>query len=159
LVGARADATNNMTLEKRTMGGVLGTSQTGLLPVKNYTTNVLRMDKKKLEKYSSENLRARFKAKPNPCWSCQSKHCHTMEITEGKYKGLEIEEPEHEGMAANSALVGTDDALMTLVLCNTADRLGLDVNETGWVTAWLIERYEKGLLDKDDTDGLEMTWG
>ena len=82
-----------------------------------------------------------------------------MEITEGKYKGLEIEEPEYEGMAANSAVVGIDDAVMTLVLCNTADRLGLDVNETGWVMAWLIECYEKGLLNKGDTDGLEMTWG
>jgi aldehyde:ferredoxin oxidoreductase len=35
----------------------------------------------------------------------------------------------------------------------------MDANEPGWVIAWVMECYEKGLLTKNDTDGLEMTWG
>jgi aldehyde:ferredoxin oxidoreductase len=155
----QTDQSNNMTLVEGTVGGVVGTSAIGLLPVKNYTTNILGMDPEKLEKYTSESLRENFNARLNPCWGCQSKHCHTMEITEGKYKGLEIEEPEYEGMAANSGMIGIDDPAMTLVLCNTADRLGIDVNETGWIMGWVMECYEKGILTKQDTDGLEMTWG
>jgi len=82
-----------------------------------------------------------------------------MEITEGKYAGRVVEEPEYEGMASFSSLVGIDDVTMTVVLASEVDRLGMDTNETGWVIAWLMECYEKRILTKEDTDGLEMTWG
>ena len=82
-----------------------------------------------------------------------------MKITEGKYSGREFEEPEFEGMAAFSGLVGIDDVTMSVVLSSEADRLGVDVNETGWIMAWVIDCYENGFLTKDDNDGLEMTWG
>ncbi|MDD5289257.1 MAG: aldehyde ferredoxin oxidoreductase C-terminal domain-containing protein, partial [Dehalococcoidales bacterium] len=39
------------------------------------------------------------------------------------------------------------------------DRLGMDTNEAGWIIAWIMECYDKKLLTKNDTDGLEMTWG
>jgi len=45
------------------------------------------------------------------------------------------------------------------MLSNLTDDLGLDVNESGWTIAWVMECFEKGLLTKADTDGLEMTWG
>jgi aldehyde:ferredoxin oxidoreductase len=82
-----------------------------------------------------------------------------MEITEGKYAGREVEEPEYEGMAACSTVVGIDDVTTTVILANEVDRLGMDINETGWLMAWVIECYEKGILTREDTDGLEMTWG
>lgn len=49
--------------------------------------------------------------------------------------------------------------MAVIVLNQEVDRLGMDLNETGWVIAWVIECYEKGLFTKKDTDGLEMTWG
>jgi aldehyde:ferredoxin oxidoreductase len=70
-----------------------------------------------------------------------------------------LEEPEYEGLAAFSALVGIDDVTESVVLANEVDRLGFDTNEAGWVVAWVMECYEKGILTKRDTDGLEMTWG
>jgi aldehyde:ferredoxin oxidoreductase len=82
-----------------------------------------------------------------------------MEVTEGKYAGRIFEEPEYEGMAAFSSLVGIDDVTTTVVLASEVDRLGVDINEAGWVIAWVIECYEKRILTKDQTDGLEMTWG
>jgi aldehyde:ferredoxin oxidoreductase len=82
-----------------------------------------------------------------------------MEITEGKYAGRIVEEPEYEGMAACSSVVGIDDVATTVVLTNAVDRLGMDINETGWVIGWVMECYEKGILTKEDTDGLEMNWG
>jgi aldehyde:ferredoxin oxidoreductase len=159
LAHAQADEFNDMTLNEGTVGGVPVTLELGFLPVKNYTTSILSIAPDKLETYSSPNIRAKFKAKPNPCWACSSKHCHTMEITEGKYAGRIIDEPEYEGMAACSSVIGVDDVTTTAVLCNTADRLGMDINETGWVMGWVLECYEKRILTKEDTDGLEMTWG
>jgi aldehyde:ferredoxin oxidoreductase len=82
-----------------------------------------------------------------------------MEITEGKYAGRVIDEPEYEGMAAFSSLVGVDDVTTTLVLASEVDRLGMDCNESGYLIAWVLECYEKGVLTQKDTDGLDMTWG
>ena len=41
-------------------------------------------------------------------------------------------------------------------LCN---RYGLDTISAGATIAFAIECYEKGLITKKDTDGIEMTWG
>jgi len=62
-------------------------------------------------------------------------------------------------MGSFSSLVGIDDVTTTIVSASEVDRLGMDVNESGWVIAFLMECYEKGILTKKDTDGLEMTWG
>jgi aldehyde:ferredoxin oxidoreductase len=35
----------------------------------------------------------------------------------------------------------------------------MDVNETGWLVAWVMECFEKGYLKAEEIDGLEMTWG
>jgi len=51
------------------------------------------------------------------------------------------------------------DAGTVFYLTDLADRLGVDVNETGWVLGWVMECFEKGVLQKSDLDGLDMTWG
>jgi len=159
LANTRADKFLDMTLNEGTVGGVVIATNAGFVPVKNYTTSIHVIDPDKLETYSSQNIRTKFKAKPSPCWACSASHCHMMEITEGKYGGRQFEEPEYETMAAFSSLAGIDDVTMSVVLASEVDRLGFDSNETGYLISWLMECYEKGILTKEDTDGLEMTWG
>jgi aldehyde:ferredoxin oxidoreductase len=144
-----------------TVGSVFDETEgkSGLLPVKNYTTNVHVIDPDRLGSYSSQQIRARLNAKPAPCWACASRHCHMGKISDGKYAGRIVEEPEFECMAAWSSLVGISDVTATIALANEVDRLGMDTNEAGWVIAWLMECYEKGILSKQDLDGVEMTWG
>lgn len=138
---------------------VTGTKVFRNVPVRNYTTNVNTMTDEVLDTYTCKNIRSMFNAKPNPCWACTAKHCHMMEVTSGKYAGRVFEEPEYEGMAACSTAVGVEDVTMTVVLASEIDSLGLDANESGWLMAWAIECYEKGLLTRKDTDGLELKWG
>ncbi|MFH1122142.1 MAG: aldehyde ferredoxin oxidoreductase C-terminal domain-containing protein, partial [Pseudomonadota bacterium] len=149
----------DMTTKEGTVGGLVPLTKMGVVPVRNYTTSVNAMGPEKLNAYSAESIRRRFKAKPTPCWACSVRHSHEMEIPDGKYAGRVVEEPEYEGMAAFSSLVGIDDVTTSVVLASEVDRLGMDTNETGWVMGWLMECYEKGILTKKDTDGLEMTWG
>lgn len=151
--------TGATTFQEGTVGGVVGGTVTGTVPVKNYTTGVHIISPDQLKTYMAQEIRTKFKATPNPCWACTAKHCHVMKITEGKYNGRVFEEPEFEGMSAFSSLVGISDVTTTVALSSEVDRLGIDVNESGWVIAWLIECYEKGILTQKDTDGLEMTWG
>ncbi|MDD5492695.1 MAG: aldehyde ferredoxin oxidoreductase C-terminal domain-containing protein [bacterium] len=142
-----------------TVGGILMGTATGSLCVRNYTSSINTMDPEILQTYSYQSVRSRFNAKPAPCWACPARHCHMMKIQEGKYAGREFEEPEYEGMAAFSSLVGIQDVTMSAVLASEVDRLGMDINESGWTIAWVLECYEKKILTRKDTDGLEMTWG
>ncbi|MBI2864309.1 MAG: hypothetical protein HYX94_07065 [Chloroflexi bacterium] len=127
----------------------------GWLPVKNY----LETDFAEKDLFTSPKYRPLCKRKRTPCWACRFDHCAVLTIKEGPYAGYVGEEPEYEGLAAWGSLTGQTDPLAAVVLSNDVDRLGMDTNEAGWVISWVIECYEKGLLTKKDTDGLEMTWG
>lgn len=128
---------------------------TGWLPVKNCTTNVFP----EYKNFLGETYRPRYELKRSPCYACRSRHLHMLRITEGPYAGFEGEEPEYEQLAAWGSLVGITDVDATVVISNEVDRLGIETTELGWVVAWAIECYEKGLIDKDDTDGLALAWG
>ncbi len=127
----------------------------GQLPVRNYTTSIFPG----AGNFSGEYLRTHFNATPTTCWACPVAHCRMTEVTEGPYKGFVGEEPEYEGLAAMSSVIGQTDPGATVMLGNQVDRLGLDINESGWLIGWLMECYQKGLLKKDDLDGVEMIWG
>ena len=142
--------------------GTLGTYQmvekTGALPIKNYTTNIYP-DKEKLKQFTPEYIRGRFEPKHTPCWGCQMHHCHESTITEGPYTGMVVEEPEFECLSAMGSQIGNMEVASAMMLTNVVDRLGLEMNETGWVIGFAMECFEKGLITKEDTGGIELTWG
>ena len=127
----------------------------GTLPVKNYLTNLYP----EANLMTCQYVRERWQAVPRPCWACGSRHCHMVTITDGPYRGMKVEEPEYEMFAAMGPLVGNTDPAETLVLANLMTLLGLEGNESGFLIAMLIELYEKGVLTKEDTEGLELKWG
>jgi aldehyde:ferredoxin oxidoreductase len=161
-VKAVADSVRENALKFRgTVGGVYSSQVggRGTLPIKNYTTNLWNISDEEIKKYSESSMRERFNPKPNPCWACPATHSTMMTIPEGKYAGLEIEEPEYEQLAAMGSVIdvkNVDDAAM---LSSLTDRLGFDNNEMGWAVGWTMECYERGLLTKEDLNGLEMNWG
>ena len=132
----------------------------GRAPFKNYTTNVCPMTEAELATFTPEYLRGAFEdVRPHPCWACRMHHCHLIRIPEGPLAGQPGEEPEYEGLAGMGTQLGIHDGLTATALSNEVDRYGMDVNETGWVLGLVIECYEAGILSREDTDGLEMTWG
>jgi aldehyde:ferredoxin oxidoreductase len=130
-------------------------SQTGALPVRNYTTSVFP----EASDFLGEKYRPEFDAKPSPCWACRSHHHHTLTVPNGPFAGYKGEEPEYEQWASCGPQMGNTDVASAIVIASEIDRFGMDTNETGWVMGWVMECYEKGILTKEDTDGLEMTWG
>lgn len=127
----------------------------GLLPVRNLTTNIFP----DYERLTGEYYRSKFELRPTPCWRCPLKHCHIVRVTEGPYEGYTGDEPEYEVFAGWGPLIGQRDPGAVVMLSGTVDRLGLDSNEASWLIAMIMECYEKGVLSKSDTDGIEMHWG
>ena len=131
----------------------------GWLPVKNYSTTIWPVEDDELDMFESDNLREHFKAKRNPCWVCPQHHVEWATIAEGPHEGMVIDMPEYEQLAGWSSNIGNNDVNETLVLSYMTDNLGFENNEASWTISWVMECYEKGILTKNDTDGLEMTWG
>ena len=143
-----------------TVGGVQRPSRTpGTLPIKNYTTNIWDISEDQLKGFSEEYIRKTFEPSPHPCWACGLTHSTIMKITYGLYKDTVVEEPEYEQLAAWGPVIDNRDVASALMLSGVTDRLGFENNELGWLVGWLMECYERGLIKKDDLDGLEMTWG
>jgi len=129
----------------------------GTLPIKNMNTSLFP----DYEPFLGENYRKSksFDIKPSPCWACPSHHLHIMKVAEGPYAGYVGEEPDYECWAQFGPLIMNRDILAAFVLVNEVDKLGFDANEAGWLISFVIDCYERGIINKVDTGGLEMTWG
>lgn len=46
-----------------------------------------------------------------------------------------------------------------LYLTPFVDELGLDSEDVSGVVAWMMECYQRGLVTRDDLDGIDLTWG
>lgn len=135
------------------------TQQVPMLPVRNYSTNIWNIPDTKLTQFSEQYIREHFNPKPHPCWACRLTHATMMTIPSGPYKGMVVEEPEYEQLSAWGSAIDTQDIFNTFMLSMVTDRVGLENNEAGWLIGWVMECYEKGLLTKEDLNGLDMRWG
>lgn len=128
----------------------------GWVPVKNLTTNLFPDP----EVFDGANLRGKFfRMMPRSCHACTFHHCHMIEVLEGPFKGFVGEEPEYEIFAGFGPNLGIYDPGAVAKLNNVNDRLGMDAKEMAFLISLIMECYEKGLLKKDDLDGLELRWG
>jgi len=67
--------------------------------------------------------------------------------------------PEYESLAAFGTLCLNDDLESIMLVNDLCNRYGLDTISTGSTIAFAIECYENKLLTKEDTGGIELTWG
>jgi aldehyde:ferredoxin oxidoreductase len=143
-----------------TLGGVVRhyRSGKGTLPIRNYTTNIWNISDERLDTYGEKYIRDHYQVSREPCWSCRLLHCAMMRVEEGPYATY-VEEPEYEQMAAWGPVIGQTNVEATMMLSGLTDRLGLENNEAGWLTAWIMECFDKGWLTKEQTEGFEIKWG
>jgi len=100
----------------------------------------------------------KYRKKITACFTCPAGCMPFSEIDEGKYRGTK-----GQGYWVNSVYwsskMDVDDPAASLEYHIQSNELGLDGDDSSVVLAWAFECYEKGLLTKEDTDGLELTWG
>ena len=90
------------------------------------------------------------------CYSCPLGCGGKCSMT-GKY--TETHKPEYETVLALGGLCMNEDAESLFYLNELLNRAGMDTISAGGTVAFAIECYEQGLLTKEDTGGLELTWG
>jgi aldehyde:ferredoxin oxidoreductase len=67
--------------------------------------------------------------------------------------------PEYESLAASGSLCGVGDLKALAKINQLLAQYVLDSISTGVAIAFAMECYEHGILTKEDTGGIELTWG
>jgi aldehyde:ferredoxin oxidoreductase len=91
-------------------------------------------------------------------WNCDIQ-CHfEATVTTGSFAGLR-----YTGYAGEvievAPLLGVEDASTSMALAQYFDAIGVDASEPGLLVALAFEMYDKGLLNQEDTGGLDLRWG
>jgi len=101
-----------------------------------------------------------YKLKAYGCHTCPVRCGALVKVPDGPYASQdETHRPEYETLAALGATCGntTQEAIIRAnEICN---RYGIDTMSVGSTIAFAMECYENGLIDVNDTGGLETKWG
>ena len=97
--------------------------------------------------------------KHHACYNCPI-HCRAfVQINEGRYKGFVGDRGEYEPLSSWGPRCGNSDGLASIYLTNLCDEYGIYSLGTGNIVAFAMDLFERGILTKEDTGGLELTWG
>jgi len=127
----------------------------GDAPIKNWKGSNVDWGMEKSLSVNPDAIRQFEKVKYH-CYSCPL-GCGGICSTRGRYK--ETHKPEYESVLALGGLCMNADMDSIFYLNELLNRAGMDTISAGGTAAFAIECYEAGLLTKEDTDGLELTWG
>lgn len=127
----------------------------GVLPTRNHQTGIFP----RAEEISGERLKEKYVIKAKSCYLCPVHCSRYSHVAAGKFSGLITEGPEFETLSSFGSRIGVDDLETILYLNRRLNDLGLDSISAGGTIAYAMECYEKGLIDRNDTEGLDLTWG
>lgn len=127
----------------------------GLVPAYNWQRTTTDFD----STLGYKNYHEKLEVSVDRCYNCPIGCGRYTRIPEGKYAGLEGGGPEYETLAAFGQKLGLRDLYAVTAAGHIANKYGLDTIGTGQIIATAMEWYEKGLIDQEFTDGLDLTWG
>ena len=83
----------------------------------------------------------------------------TMDIVEGPYAGLKTEACQWEVVSTLQTRLAIAEPTFMYKANAFCNQLGLDVDMAGSTIGWAMECFQRGIIDKKDTDGLKLEWG
>ena len=142
------------TVINNTMGLPNGDS-----PVKNWAGSVKNFGPISYQKLNADRI-IKYETRKYHCYSCVigcGGICDIHTATKGEY--LHTHKPEYETCCAFGSLILNDNLDSILYINELLNRAGMDTISAGNTVAYAIECYEKGIITKEMTGGLELTWG
>ncbi len=138
-----------------TNGGLDALSASGRLPTYNFRKSSF----KDANKITGETLTKVILKKRWACPYCPVACVRIVEskkeyIVDPKYGG-----PEYETVAAFGSLCMNNNLLAIAKANELCNKFTIDTMSTGAVIAFAMECFEKGLISKDDADGIDLSWG
>ncbi len=126
----------------------------GGFPTRNWQTGVFP----DIEKISGITLESTLLVDRKHCYACPISCCRVSVVKSGPY-ACKGEGPEFESIGAFGAMCAIENLEAVTLAHNLCDDYGLDVISAGSTVAFAMECYEKGILTKADTGGIELKFG
>jgi aldehyde:ferredoxin oxidoreductase len=138
-----------------TAGGVTVHDAMGDLPTRNFQEGTFEG----AERISGQTMTASILVDRGTCFACPV-CCKRHVQTTGRYEASPIYGgPEYETVAALGSCCGVDDLKAIVYANELCNAYGLDTISTGVTIAWAMECFERGLLTRKETGGLELRFG
>ena len=93
------------------------------------------------------------------CFGCSLSCGRSYMVNEGEFKGVKGEGPELAAFWSWGTQPQVDNIAAILKSDVLSNQMGVDCIETGDVIAFAMECYEKGIISREETGGLDLTWG
>ncbi len=129
----------------------------GSLPGKNFQTGVVP---RWLETRSIDVAQKYFTRAEGTCHACPVTCFNMVGVKEGKYAGVQVNRGLHPGLVFDWGAKCALDTMPAIWKCKElCERFGMDYASTAGCISFAMELFQRGLIDKKDTDGLELSWG
>jgi aldehyde:ferredoxin oxidoreductase len=129
---------------------------TGDVPIKNWT---IGEDFDLSSSLSGPTMREKYLTKAHACANCPVACKRVVKVDEGPFKTLEGPGPEYETCGTFGTMLMNYDMAGVIKANELCNKYGMDTISCGSAIALAMELYDKGVLSKNDVDGLELTWG
>jgi aldehyde:ferredoxin oxidoreductase len=141
------------------------TNTTGTLPTRYWTQGEFEG----FEKINAETMKKNLVERSKACFACTVACGKISKVKKLPYalplgsfaviEEAEVEGPEYETLFALGSLCGNDNLESIAKANEICDMLGIDTISAGNTIAFAMECYEKGIITKEDTGGIELTFG
>lgn len=129
--------------------------QVGDIPVKNWSVGSYE---KLCVSLGGQKMYDTILVSHNACHLCPIGCSRWVKIETQAYK-MDGPGPEYESIGALGSMTLVDDLEAVSYANHLCNVYGLDTITCGSSIAFAMECYEKGLITKEDTGGLDLTWG
>ena len=145
--GLAAEGTATVVLFQNTIGS---------LPTRNYNEGQFEY----CEDISGARMVETILKQRDTCYACVVKCKRVVEVKEGPYQAEpKYGGPEYETLGTFGSYCGVNDLAAIAHANQICNEYGVDTIAAGATIAFAIECYEKGLITKEQTGGLELKFG
>ncbi len=135
---------------------VLFNNTIGTLPTRNYTEGQFEG----CEPISGEKMAETVLKERDTCHACIVKCKRVVEIKEGPYQvAPRYGGPEYETLATFGSYCGVDNLAAVSLANQICNEYAVDTIACGATIAFAMECYEKGIISKEQTGGIELKFG
>ena len=145
-------------------GAFMGNLMSGDCCVQNYSVSLEETGKtpEEFSRLGSPKLSEEFMTEGYSCAACPMRCGAMVEIKEGKYRtegSIPVARPEYESCGWFGPGIMNEDPEALIIMNHLCNEAGLDTIHVGGTLGWAVECFNKGILTKDDLDGIEPYWG
>jgi aldehyde:ferredoxin oxidoreductase len=140
--------------DEGTTGALEYSSDRGSQAVKNYSEGTFEG----IKNMSTESARKKIWKRDFACFSC-ALSCKKSGYAKGAYGTMVHDAPEYETGTMLGANLMIDNLEGLAKLIYVADDYGMDIISAGNTIGFLMECYNKELIDIEFLDGIDLQWG